>query len=79
MWGYGMSGCGMIGPMSLWWVLPLGIMILAIYGIIQLFRSKKGGTSNDDSNNALEQLRMRFALGEVTQEEYLERKKLLQS
>ena len=71
MWG--MMGYGMVGAMVLWWAILLGGVIMAGYGIVQLVRNKKG--IND---NALDQLKMRFAKGEISQEEYVEKKQLLQ-
>lgn len=73
MWGYGMMGYGMAGAMFLWWAILLCGIILAGYGAIKLLRNKKG-----TSNNALEQLRMRLAMGEICQEEFMETKQLLQ-
>jgi putative membrane protein len=73
MWGYGMMGYGMMGAMFLWWVILLGGVILVGYGAVQMLRNKKGS-----GNQALEQLKMRLAMGEISQDEYLERKHLLQ-
>lgn len=74
MMGYGMMGYGMAGAMFLWWAILLGGMFLGVYGIVLLIRGKK----DTGSNNAMEQLKMRFAMGEISPEEYMEKKKLLE-
>lgn len=75
MMGYGMMGYGMAGAIFLWWAILLGGILLGGYGIILLIRNKKSTTN---VNDALEKLKMRFVMGEISQEEYMEKKQLLQ-
>ncbi len=76
MMGYGMMGYG-FGFMLLWWLVIIAGITFAVYGIIQMVRGKKG-IQNDAGDKALEQLKLRFATGEITKEEYLERKQVLE-
>lgn len=75
MMGYGMMGYGMAVAMFLWWAILLGGIFLGAYGIILLVRNKKSTTN---SNESLDKLKVRFVMGEISQEEYTEKKQLLQ-
>ena len=75
MMGYGMIGYGMAGAMLLWWAILLGGIFLGGYGITLLICNKKSTTNGND---ALEKLKMRFVMGEIPQEVYMEKKQLLQ-
>ncbi|MCR6545780.1 SHOCT domain-containing protein [Dehalobacterium formicoaceticum] len=75
MMGYGMMGYGMAVAMFLWWAILLGGIFLGCYGITLLIRNKNNTTN---SNEALEKLKVRYVMGEISQEEYTEKKQLLQ-
>ncbi|MCG8540697.1 MAG: SHOCT domain-containing protein [Clostridia bacterium] len=68
----GFNRFGWMGGGFMMLFLPL-IMGLIFYSI---FRSSRRNNSTN-SNRALEILDEKFALGEITEEEYLRRKKLL--
>lgn len=77
-----MDCMSMMGPMgwamSLFWILIFGLLI---WGLYQLFSA--GGAATDASpsprGTPLETLQRRYAEGEITTEEYEERKQVLSS
>lgn len=82
MMGYGMMGHGMglgIFMMLFWIGVIIGGVILVGYGIVQLLGRNRGGKNPPETNRALEQLKVRLASGEISKEEYLEYKEVLQS
>jgi putative membrane protein len=79
-YGYGMMGPGMMGGFGWGWFMPIIMIVfwgLVIWGIVALIR----GLSTPDSgrstqaDSALEILKRRYARGEITKQEYEERKK----
>lgn len=73
-WGYG-HGVGMIfGPVL--WLIVLGLVVA---GVIWLFRRLDVPHGPQSRSNALSELDMRFARGEIDEEEYTSRKRLLNS
>ncbi|KAF5029223.1 hypothetical protein DSECCO2_650810 [anaerobic digester metagenome] len=72
-YGYGMMGYG-------WgWFMMIGVVVLTVLGIVALINylqlsSKTNGHSN---NNALNILNERYARGEITEEEYNQKKSQL--
>ncbi|SNX52681.1 putative membrane protein [Thermoanaerobacterium sp. RBIITD] len=77
MWGM-MNGWGYGGNFIwglIWMIVEIGLVIGAIYFIVSLFQNNKGGYRKND---AMEILRERYARGEISEEEYLERKKNLE-
>ena len=68
--GYGM----IIGPVL--WLIILGLVIA---GAIWLLRGLDGKQLQQRTSNALAELDLRFARGEIDAEEYASRKKLLSS
>ena len=74
-----------IESLSFWWVFPLAMFILCIF----MMRGRKGpmtcgfGTAKDNrkaydgSETAMDILDKRYALGEINDEEYEEKKRLL--
>lgn len=84
MWGYRCGfGPGTFAPNAWPWILGsniLGLLIFAgvIYFIIKLIAREKSA-SRINSSKALEILRQRFALGEISEEEYNHKKKILSS
>ncbi len=78
MMGYGMMSFGMWFFMLLWWGVIIAGIFLAGYGLIQLLHNKKP-EKNTPGNVALEQLKIRYAAGEISLEEYNERRQVLLS
>jgi putative membrane protein len=67
-YGYGMmNGFGIWGGI----IMGFGILIL-ILGAIYLYKQ-----NNNNSNDALELLKMKFVKGEITEEEYINKKSIL--
>ena len=82
-WGHD-SGWGMMGSgMSFGWVfMPIFMILfwgLVIWGVVSLVRGLSGSRSSDSDSSrpdsALEVLKKRYARGEITKEEYEEKKK----
>jgi len=71
-WGYGM-GFGML----IWWALVIGGLVLAFYGLSSLSKGKP--TKKEMTRNAepLDILKERFAKGEISEEEYEQKKQFL--
>ena len=80
-YGYGMMGSGMMGGYGWGWFMPIIMIVfwgLVIWGIVALVRgvSSPGNTgSYTSAESALEILKRRYARGEITKQEYEERKK----
>ncbi len=79
-YGYGMMGPGMMWGYGWGWFMPIIMIVfwgLVIWGIVALVRgvstSDTGFATQTDS--ALEILKRRYARGEITKQEYEERKK----
>ena len=76
--GWGMVGPGMMGGFG--WVLGPIFMILfwglVVWGVVALVRGLSGSRGQDASkaDSALEVLKMRYARGEITKEEFDEKK-----
>lgn len=73
-----MDGIGMMGPMGLGmgllWILLLGLLV---WGVYRLIRANETTGSSKDS--PLDALQRRYAEGEISTEEYEERKEILRS
>ncbi|OGO23285.1 MAG: hypothetical protein A2144_12090 [Chloroflexi bacterium RBG_16_50_9] len=76
-----MMGPGMMGGFGGFWLMPIIMIVfwgLVIWGIVALVRGvslpSNGGSSNQ-TDSALEILKRRYARGEITREEYEEKKK----
>ena len=69
-WGYGMGM--MFGPIL--WIIVLGLVVA---GVIWFVRSMDGGARKPGKSDALSELDLRFAKGEIDAEDYTARKKLL--
>jgi len=79
-YGYGMMGPWMMGGFGWGWFMPIIMIILwglVIWGIMALVRglSKSDAGSSTQPDSALEILKKRYARGEITKQEYEERKK----
>jgi putative membrane protein len=77
-YGYGMMG-GSFG--GLWIIMPILMVVfwgLVIWGLIALFRNAGSSGSRDyqtRTESALELLKKRYARGEISKEEFEEKKK----
>lgn len=71
-YGLGAYGSSFLG--NYWWIMPLIFWGLIITGIVVLFKAFK----NSGSRRALDILKEEYALGNISREEFLERKKDLQ-
>jgi putative membrane protein len=72
-YGYGMMGYG-------WgWFMMIGIVILTVLGIVALINYLQLSTKTvgRSSNNALSILNERYARGEITEEEYNQKRSQL--
>lgn len=65
--GYGMHG-GFMGFMMIFWLVIIAAVVYFLF-------KKYNSTSNN--NDALELLRLKFAKGEITEEEYINKKNVL--
>jgi putative membrane protein len=80
-YGYGMMGPWMMGGFGGMWFMPILMIVfwgLVIWGIVALVRGVTwpGNTgSSNQADSALEILKRRYARGEITKQEYDERKK----
>lgn len=71
-WGYGHGTTMFFGPVL--WLIVLGLVVA---GIIWLVRRLDHGPSQHRASNAMAELDLRFARGEIDAEDYAARKKLL--
>lgn len=79
-YGYVMMGSGMMGGYGWGWFMPVIMIVfwgLVIWGIVALVRGVSAGSAvtSTPSDSALEILKRRYARGEITKQEYEERKK----
>ena len=79
-YGYGMMGPWMMGGFGWGWFMPIIMIVfwgLIIWGIVALVRglSTGGGGSSTQADSTLEILKRRYARGEITKEEFEEKKK----
>jgi putative membrane protein len=69
-YGYGMMGYG-------WgWFMMIGVVVLTVLGIVALinYLQPSSKTNSHSNNNALNILDERYAKGEITEEEYNQKK-----
>lgn len=70
--GYG------FGMMGLFGLIPLVLIGLIIYAVVKLTQSRQGDNYNiKGKSDALDILDQRFANGEISEEEYTRKKKML--
>lgn len=80
--GWGMMGPGIMGGFGWMWFMPIFFIIfwgLVIWGIVALVRGLSGSRGSDSApptaDSALEVLKKRYARGDISKEEYEEKKK----
>ncbi len=78
--GWGMMGPGMMGGFGWGWFMPIFMILfwgLVIWGIVALVRGLSGSRGSDSStaDSALEVLKRRYARGDISKEEYEEKKR----
>lgn len=84
IWGWPHGGWGMMGPgmmagygwmwlIPVFWIVLLGLIIWAIVAAVRSSHESKGSDSSK-TDSALELLKKRYARGEISKEEYEEKK-----
>ena len=83
--GWGMMGPGMMGGFGWWWFMPILMilfLVLVIWAVVALMRGVAWPGNTDSASrqadSALEVLKRRYAQGEISKEEYEEKKKDLE-
>jgi len=76
MYGYGASWGSMYGLGAVFMVLVWALVILGVVALFHWLAQDKRGRSSD---TALDILKERYARGELSSQEYNERKKILES
>ena len=79
MHGYGFGSFGWLG-MILMWLIPLGLILLVVMGVVGLVRGFSPTDKGEVIQNVREEpqpspreiLQMRYASGEITREQYLQ-------
>lgn len=74
------GGDCMMGMMWLWWIFWIAIIAVAVWGVYRFTRRRSLGSRNQAApprTTPMETLQQRYAAGEVTTEEYEERKRRL--
>ncbi|WP_251859993.1 SHOCT domain-containing protein [Clostridium sp. Marseille-Q2269] len=71
--GFGGSGAAFTGGWSAWMIIPMIFRLAVISGIIYVaWKLVRGNMLS--SNNAFKILNEKYAMGEISEEEYLKRK-----
>lgn len=79
----GMMGPGMMGGMGGWgWFMPFGgilFLVLIVWGIVSLFRwgGSDDGYRSDGRESPLDILKKRYARGDISREEFEEKRREL--
>ena len=72
-WGWGLAmGLGALSMLAFWGALIVGIILL-----VRWLGDMAAGRHHTEEDSALETLRRRYAAGEISQEEYEQRRKVL--
>ena len=74
MWPGMMAGFGWMWLMPILWIVFVGLIIWAIVAAVRTSHESKGSDSSK-AESALEMLKKRYARGEISKEEYEEKKK----
>lgn len=78
MWGSGMmGGSGGTGVSPLWSIVMMLVWLLVLVGGGYLVYRSLSGSGSIGSDPALEELRLAYARGEISEEEYEQRRSLL--
>ncbi len=77
--GWGMMGPGMMGGFGWGWFMPIFMILfwgLIIWAVVALVRGLSGSRGSDSpaADSALEVLKRRYARGDISKEEYEEKK-----
>ena len=78
-YGYGMMGSGMMGGygamflMPILWIVVIGLIVWAVTAAVRPGASSGSGSAT--ASSALDILKTRYARGEITKQEYEDRKK----
>lgn len=70
--GNGFFGYGFMGPLMM-----LGFILITALVVYLIFKSSKKHHTQNASSDALNLLQLRYVKGEITEEEYLQKKNLL--
>jgi putative membrane protein len=76
MWPY--FGGGFAG--GFWWIMPILMIVfwgLIIWGIVSLVRRGGGWGNQSGTESAMDILKRRYASGEITREEFEDKKKAI--
>ncbi len=71
-WGWGLGG--------LWWIMPIAMVVfwgLVIWGVVALIRRDRRDHERSSLDDPMTILKRRYASGEITREEYEEKKAAL--
>ena len=79
MWGFNSTWGGWVLGLHLLfsWLIPLAIIALLVYLAVTWGKERKAGPAHQESPDPLEILKLRYARGEITSEEYHRMKKEL--
>jgi putative membrane protein len=67
-----MGGCG--GMMLLWGLIAVLLLALLVVGLVWMLRSMSGAVAGRSATTARQELDVRYARGELTSEEYQQRR-----
>jgi putative membrane protein len=67
MMGDGMMGIGMV----LWWLIGIALLVLLVLGIVWLSRQLGSPGRESPGGEALRELELRYARGEIDRDTYL--------
>jgi putative membrane protein len=67
MMGDGMMGIGMV----LWWLIGIALLVLLVLGIVWLSRQIGSPRRQSPDGEALRELELRYARGEIDRDTYL--------
>lgn len=73
----GMEGMPMMGGMG-WWMLVSGLVLIALIVAATVIAVRLGTGGRDRGSDALRELEMRYARGDIDREEYLQRREDLE-
>ncbi|UJF16586.1 SHOCT domain-containing protein (plasmid) [Jeotgalibaca sp. MA1X17-3] len=76
MWRFSQGGMGSMGGMMLMGLFWLIIFIVIVYLVIKVLSNKTGSSIREET--PLDILQKEFAKGNITEEEYLSRKKYIE-